>query len=215
MGFSGKGFFYFRKISLRDVKVRIHDFLDSDKASAKTVKLLLAVVGLAGVLAVAMVAPNIFSITAGHRERQFDRSDQKYRRRISSAVHYAKNRGYVKTIQEDNKMYLTLTPQGENLLALEILKNLKICSRELWEGGWYLVIFDIPVKKNFSRDFFRNKLKQLNFYQLQESVFLFPWNCKKEIDLLRKFLGIEKYVCVVEVKGLEREEYYKKHFRLA
>ena len=66
--------------------------------------------------------------------------------------------------------------------------------KEEWDGKWRMVTFDIPNTYRKGRNTFVYRLKMGGFYKLQESIFLYPYNCKKEIDAFVKLFKLEKYV---------------------
>lgn len=68
-----------------------------------------------------------------------------------------------------------------------------------------MVVFDIPEKYKKQRNYFCRKLKELNFYSLQESVFVHPFNCTKEIFLLREVLEIPHYVKLGLLERIEND----------
>lgn len=79
-------------------------------------------------------------------------------------------------------------------------------------------MFDIPEKFKSRRLIFQRKLSELDFYQLQKSVWLHPFSCVKEINFLRDFLEIKPYVEIFELNEMSngRALYYfrdllKKH----
>src|SRR3990167_2211250 len=65
---------------------------------------------------------------------------------------------------------------------------------EKWDKKWRVVIFDIPEKSRMARDALRRKLKELEFRELQKSVFVHPYECKKEIDFIIEFFNLRHYV---------------------
>lgn len=63
-----------------------------------------------------------------------------------------------------------------------------------WDGKWRTVIFDIPESLKSSRNAIREKLKNLGFYELQKSVFVYPYECQNEIDFVIEFFQLRRYV---------------------
>ena len=53
-------------------------------------------------------------------------------------------------------------------------------------------MFDIPQKRKISREALRGKLKELGFHQLQKSVWVYPFECRAEMELLQDFFGLSK-----------------------
>ena len=66
--------------------------------------------------------------------------------------------------------------------------------REKWDGKWRMVFFNIPESRRKGRDALRYRLKTAGFYKLQESVFIFPYECEREIRDFIKLFKMEKYV---------------------
>ena len=75
-------------------------------------------------------------------------------------------------------------------------------------------MFDIPSNKNKSRDALRWKIKELGFYQLQKSVFVYPFPCEKEIDALGVFWNVRDNIVLMHVSGFEGEEKLKHVFKI-
>lgn len=84
-----------------------------------------------------------------------------------------------------------------------------------WDGKWRVVIFDIPERLRQQRNMFRSKLKALNFYMLQKSVFVCPFPCEEELGWVTGYLGIGDYVDVVTAVSVGfKESEIKEHFGL-
>ena len=66
--------------------------------------------------------------------------------------------------------------------------------REKWDGKWRMVFFNVPENHRKGRDALRYRLKMAGFYKLQESIFIFPYECEREIRDFIKLFKMEKYV---------------------
>jgi len=95
------------------------------------------------------------------------------------------------------------TVSGKKLLAKWQRTNYKIKIPKKWDKKWRLVVFDIPEKNKKERFAFSEKLKTLGFYPLQKSVFIYPYDCRNEIDFICNFMSIDRYVnyCIIEFLG--------------
>ena len=80
------------------------------------------------------------------------------------------------------------------------------------DGKWRVIIYDVANLKKYQRDIFRKMLVKLKFLRLQESVYLTPFVCDKEIEYLREMFDVGKEVLVLKVKEIENEQIYKKYF---
>ena len=61
-----------------------------------------------------------------------------------------------------------------------------------WDKKWRILIFDIKEKNKIKREALRGKIKQLGLYPLQKSVWVCPYKFFKEMDMLRRFFGLQK-----------------------
>jgi len=65
---------------------------------------------------------------------------------------------------------------------------------KIWDGKWRMVSFNIPEGRRKGRDALRYRLKTAGFYKLQESIFIFPYECEKEVRDFIKLFKMEKYI---------------------
>ena len=75
-------------------------------------------------------------------------------------------------------------------------------------------MFDIPMKFTKGREALRYHLKTLGFFQFQKSAWIYPYPCEDEIIFITDFFGIGKYVEILTVENILRDEKIKKHFSL-
>jgi DNA-binding transcriptional regulator PaaX len=95
------------------------------------------------------------------------------------------------------------------------IDSLKIDKPKKWDNKWRLVIFDIAQLHSIKRNAFRGKLKELGFRPLQKSVWINPYKCSDEIELLRDFFGLDKKdVRLITAENIEDDNYFKKIFNL-
>src|SRR3989338_6991078 len=93
----------------------------------------------------------------------------------------------------DGLVAISLTDKGK-LRALNIRFRKLRNKKENWDGKWRMVAFDIPDQCKKARDALRYRARTGGFYELQESVFLYPYDCRKEIEDFIKLFRLEKYV---------------------
>ena len=114
----------------------------------------------------------------------------------------------------DESIEIILTEKGK-LKALEgKIDELEIKIPKTWDKLWRVVIFDIPEEKRRARDVLRERLKKLGFLELQKSVFIFPYECKDEIEFVVEIFEIRKYVRYLVVKEITNEEELLLKFKL-
>jgi len=84
--------------------------------------------------------------------------------------------------------------------------------RKSWDKKWRIVIFDIEEEKKKLRDEFRKRLKQLEFYSLQESVYVHAFPCFDEIEFLRQIHEVPVNVTYILAEKIESQENLEKFF---
>lgn len=103
--------------------------------------------------------------------------------------------------------------------GLRFQKQLKIEETILnkpkeWDGIWRLISYDIPDRLKQKRDWFRLTLMRLGFLKIQESLWVYPFDCKEEIAIIAQDLGIAPYVIVMITDNLPKEKEWENEFAL-
>lgn len=119
-----------------------------------------------------------------------------------------------RTQNSDGSVTMVLTDKGK-LRALTYRFDEMRIENKKWDGKWRLVGFDVPEKVRWGRDALRDKIKKLGFYEFQKSVFIYPYNCKDEIDFIIEFFRIRKYVRFGTLESVDNERHLKEIFRLS
>lgn len=99
--------------------------------------------------------------------------------------------------EASGNLRLVLTENGKRRVLQYRLDELTLKKPKKWDGLYRVIIFDIPESKKGVREIFRKKLKDLEFYQLQKSVFVTQYECRDEIDFLKNVYEIESYVSYI------------------
>lgn len=116
-------------------------------------------------------------------------------------------------ISEDNGIQVVkITSQGKKKLIKMALDELAIEKPKIWDGRWRLVSFDLPEKLANTRKVLVEYLKAWGFYQLHESVYLHAYPCFKQVEFLREYLGVGKYVRIMTVTTIENDKLFKDFF---
>jgi|SRR3989344_1024755 len=114
----------------------------------------------------------------------------------------------------DGTVNLILSEGGKSKILKYNLDKLEIKKPIQWDKLWRLVVFDIPENKNRGRKALAAKLKELNFYPMQKSVFIHPYECKDEIDFITELFELAPYVRFLRVKDVDIELDLKNKFHL-
>ena len=78
-----------------------------------------------------------------------------------------------------------------------------------------MIIFDIKEGKRQTRDELRIWLNHLGFIRLQNSVWVFPYECQEVIVLLKSHFHIGKEVLYLTVESIENDTWVKKVFDIS
>lgn len=116
--------------------------------------------------------------------------------------------------KEDGTIKVVLTKDGKKRALEYQFDEIKIKKPEKWDGKWRMVIFDIPERKKKAREALRKKLKELNFMELQKSVFVHPYECENEIDFIVECFEVRPYVRFLRVDSFTNEEQFRLKFKL-
>lgn len=175
------------------------------KTAAETV---LAVVAT-GLIMVSAIAPNIFEAGGRRYGRVYGRkpSRREQERKIRRTFYYLKERGYIKMKWTGKDFKIFLTRLGKKKIEKIDFENLQIPESRSWDGKWWQVAADIPTEDHkIDADLFRGKLKLMNFFPLQRTLWFYPHDPREEIDIVAARYGIENFVTVMEINRLDRDD---------
>ncbi|OIO33153.1 MAG: CRISPR-associated endonuclease Cas2 [Candidatus Yonathbacteria bacterium CG_4_10_14_3_um_filter_47_65] len=183
-----------------------------EKQSLKRIpieKMVLGVVGAVGVIALVLVAPGI-----GPMFRLFGVQKKKYPSRyINSAIGRLKEKGYIVFEKKGGKKFIRLTKKGE----VEFIKyhqgKVLPSPPKKWDKRWRIIIFDIPEKKRSLRDKVRENIAAFGFVRLQNSVWVYPYDCEELIIMLKAEYKIGKDLLYIVAEKIEYDQMLKKQFQ--
>ena len=137
------------------------------------------------------------------------------KKRVYDTFYALRKYGFIKMEKKNHQIYISLTELGRKKAGIFQIDSLKINRPKKWDKKWRIVIFDISYLKRAHRDALRGKLKELGFYQLQKSVWIYPFDCRAEIELLRDFFGLrEEEMRLIISSDIGQSDSLKKIFKL-
>lgn len=122
--------------------------------------------------------------------------------------------GSVQISEKNGLTVVKITKKGEEKALKYSISDINIKIPEKWDNKWRIVIFDIPDKYRVGRHVLKGKLDELGFKALQESVYIFPFQCADEIEFIRTVYRLQPYVKILTATNIEGEEKYLKHYKL-
>jgi DNA-binding transcriptional regulator PaaX len=169
-------------------------------------KFILEAVSAAGVLTIGAITPNVLlslkkvGIIPKPRQKEY----------IGSSASKLARKGL---LYFDGKRY-QMTSLGENILRRWQFSDFKIKKPKKWDRKWRVIIFDIPEKKRGKREQIRRLFLQAGLERLQDSVWVYPYDCEDVLTLLKTDLGISKNLLYLIVDEIENDKYLREIFDL-
>jgi len=130
-----------------------------------------------------------------------------------SAVFRLRARGFIK---QKNKKIFTLTPKGSKEALFSFINGEAITYTpkvpKTWDGGWRIILFDVPEKKRHYRDFLRRVIQAIGFREFQKSVWIYPHPVPSFLRDLLFEENIKKYTRFITTEEIEYDADLKNLF---
>ncbi len=195
-------------------KERLKDFLNSGTTEAKIATVALCVLALVS-MPILVIGAGVMG-NAVQVFKMFKGSKKYSNKQISSVMYSMKRQKLIEYVADKNgKTIVKITKKGETRLREFDIELMKIIKPKNWDGKWRLVMFDIPMRFTKGREALRYHLKQLDFFQFQKSAWIYPYSCEDEIIFIADFFEVGRYVEILTVDNILREDKLRKHFNLS
>lgn len=169
-------------------------------------KMILAVVAVAGILSVVLIAPNAMLMFGIFRNKKVKAVNFRFNRALKDL----EDKGLVKI----SRSMVKITEKGKKELAFYEFKRKIVKIPKKWDKKWRIVSFDIWERRRSVRDSIRRCLNQLGFARLQNSVWVFPYECREIVDLLKINFKVRPAVLYIVADSVENDEKLKSKFGL-
>jgi hypothetical protein len=148
----------------------------------------------AGVIVIASTSPYFISRTLPKiiKYACYHWKNKRQKNKFAKRFSYLKNHGLINIENKRGQIYISLTEEGKKLAGKYQIDDLRIKKSGKWDKKWRILIFDIKNKQKIKREALRGKIKELKLYQLQKSVWIYPYDFRKEMSILRKFFQFTK-----------------------
>ena len=117
----------------------------------------------------------------------------------------------IEWVETSHGKVLRITEAGESKLARLSLQEITK-KRRRWDQCWRLVIYDIRETRKAKRQLLREALREIGFYRLQDSVWVYPHDCAELVVLLRTNFELGREVQYMEVDHIENEKELIRYF---
>jgi len=144
--------------------------------------------------------------------KYYDKFRQKDKERFSHEMYRLKRAGLIKKYFDGKEEIVELLPKGREKIKNYLIQDLEIHNPGKWDRKWRIVIYDISDDKKNERDFVRRKLEELGFLKIQESVWVYPFDCANEISFLKGLFFLSPHVQYIVAERIETEINLIKNF---
>ncbi|TSC57875.1 MAG: phenylacetic acid degradation operon negative regulatory protein [Parcubacteria group bacterium Greene0416_79] len=177
--------------------------------ATKVVLTVLKVIGGAGLIAMALCAPNAV--------QALGMCDRRYRRPsyINGVVERLARRGLVRFAGNKGRRSVKLTEKGERELAKYEEGKVTLPKPRRWDGKYRILIFDIWERRRYIRDALREFLRRLGFIRLQDSVWVYPYDCEEVAALLKTRFRVGNGLLYIVAETIENDRWLREAFGLS
>jgi|SRR3989338_3655124 len=165
--------------------------------------IILSSVAAAGLLSVALVAPNVVKLLDGFVGKNKTSIHRARRRLVEAGL-----------LAWGGNGRLRVTPRGEAKLRQLEVANYKIKKPKRWDSRWRMLVFDISEKRKTLRDKVRRTLQAIGFFKLQDSVWVYPYDCEDLIVLMKSDFKIGEDLLYVIADTIENDMKLRMFFSL-
>jgi hypothetical protein len=202
-------------IKLSQILIKQNDYREKTNKYAP-VKQILSLIGFGAVISAAILAPKSAPLLIPLVKKSPDYNMWK-KYNISYLHRTLKRLEEQKQIQVEEihgERVVVLSNAGKRKILHLSLETLQIERPKNWDHKWRLVLYDIPDSGKHWRDAIKSTLKTIGFYQIQKSVYIYPYSCFEQIEFIREYYSVGKQLQYMLVDQIEDDEAYKTYFDL-
>jgi len=115
-------------------------------------------------------------------------------------IYDLKKNNYIKVKNLKGKEAVVLTKKGiSKILKASFYFQEK---KKRKDGKWIMIIFDIPQKRQKSRNLLRSVLQNLGYKMFQQSVWVTPYDVSDKTEQLLQYYSLDEYVRIFVIEEL-------------
>lgn len=196
--------------------------MGKDSLLNPTVKDILLILGITGLVAASLVFPALpmaaKPVVDYYKKKKREKEFKEWEKFNQSRLRFLLKRLYQQKVVDfkniGGQTVITLTEEGKKKVLSYRLEEMIIGKPPKWDGKWRVIIYDIKKERKILGDIFRRFLQKMQFLKLQKSVYLTPYPCDEQIEFLRQYYNLGEEVIYLVAQQIENEEVYKKYFGL-
>ena len=174
------------------------------------VRAVLGTVAVVGILPLLMVAPGVAKASMLFSSRP----PRVQRRTADRVLRRLEDRGLVRVfVKEDGAEYVSLTEKGKTEVFRYELGRQRLAQTK-WDQLWRIVVFDVHEKRGPLRRRLRISLHSFGFVRLQNSVWIYPYECEEIIELVRTMLRLRGEVIYLLCARFRGDQWLCDRFQL-
>jgi len=137
-------------------------------------------------------------------------------KRIKQSLENLEKKEIIDLVEKNDEIFVHLkNDNNPQVIKYSIKALLELKQKEKkWNKKWFMVFFDVPEIQRNKRDYLRKFLNKIGFYRYQKSVYIFPYECEEEINLIKKIVERAKYMKYIIAEKIEDEDAIKTFFKL-
>ena len=136
--------------------------------------------------------------------------------KIRKSLESLERKEIIEVEEKGNEVFVKLKDKNNSTVIKYSIKALLDFKKKekKWNRKWFLVFFDVPETQRNKRNYLRKYLLDIGFYRYQQSIYIFPYECEKEITLIKKIVEGAKYIKYIIAEKIEDERAIKTYFKL-
>lgn len=141
--------------------------------------------------------------------------DKERKKKAHNTFNYLRKRDLIAVESRKGRVYVALTEAGKRHAYAKRLKRMTPSQKTRWDGMWRLLMYDISDVDRMKRDALRSLIQRLGFKHMQHSVWISPYDYRKEVDELKRFFDLSDDECrYIEVKDIGNDAPFFRKFKL-
>lgn len=172
------------------------------------IRTILLILAASGIVAAGITCPNLLQLVPLSYRKRYPANS------IRKALYLLDEKGWIVVRQLEAGWKIHLTKRGQKEILAYELGQKYLTKPKKWDKKWRLLIFDIPEKRKYIREKIRSVLRNFGFLRLQDSVWVYPYECSDILELLRTKYYIRGEALYIRAEHLDQDRWLQKEFEL-